>query len=114
MGRDEKALPASGMMVSGNENRPETGTAQRMLVPEPSGRIHAAFDDRRPAANAGPVRRSSTVTGTASSPRSPPTIHSSRRRRLTTISTLSMQASSVSATGAPRPAPDRECGTSSK
>ena len=28
-----------------------------MLVPEPSGRIHVAFDDRRAAVDAGPVRR---------------------------------------------------------
>ena len=26
-----------------------------MLVPEPSGRIHATFDDRRLEANAGPA-----------------------------------------------------------
>ena len=86
-----------------------------MLVPERSGRIHTAFSTtaaRRPM----PDRpgRSSTVIGAGSSPKSPPTIHSSRRRRLTTISTLSMQASSVSATGAHRPPPDRECGMSSK
>ena len=65
MERNEKALPASGTVVSGDEIRPATRSAQRMLVPERSGRIHvAAFDDRRPAANAGPV---------------PPVLHGDRR-----------------------------------
>ena len=57
---------------------------------------------------------SSAAIGAGSSPQSPPTPHGSCRRRLTTISTLSRQASSVSATGAPRLLLDRECGMLSK
>ena len=110
MGWDEPALRASGKTSFDNAIRPVTGRSQRALP----DRIHVAFDDHRPAASAGPVPpvfhgdRRGTV-----SPQSPLTTHSSCRRRLTTISTLSMQASSVSPTGAPRLAPDRQCGRSS-
>ena len=46
-------LPASGIMVFYNENRPETKNTQRMLPPERLDRIHVAFVDHRLVANAG-------------------------------------------------------------
>lgn len=46
-------LPASGMMVGETPNGPEARSTQRTLPPDPSARIHIAFDDHRPVANAG-------------------------------------------------------------
>ena len=44
---------ASGIMVFEIENRPETGSTQKMLPLEHPDRIHIAFDDHRLVANAG-------------------------------------------------------------
>ena len=51
--RDEKVLPASGIVVFDKENRRETRSTQRTLPSECPTRIHVAFDDHRLVASAG-------------------------------------------------------------
>ena len=51
--RDEKVLPASGIMAFETENQPSTKNTQKMPPRSDPDRIHVAFDDHRLVANAG-------------------------------------------------------------